>query len=236
MFAGAGLEAVKEMTGRSLNALLVPLVVVAVISPLNVRGVAVQDSAEAILARAAKAYETVTTLRSEFVQRIEIPALERRQEGRGVVYQKKPNYFLMRFEEPKGDVVVADGEWFWMYYPSAQPDQVVRTRMDRTAEGATLGGQFLVKPTERYVATYVGREEVEGRPAYLLALVPKFEAPYTLVRVWVDAGDYLVRKFEVIEENETVRTILLRNVETGVELPDELFRFTPPPGVEVFTR
>ncbi len=219
-----------------VNATLASMLAVAPTSPLTVRGVAVQDSAEAILARAAEAYEAVTTLRSRFVQRIEIPALERQQQGRGVVYQKKPNYFLMKFEEPDGDVVVADGEWFWMYYPSAQPDQVVRTRMDRTAEGATLGGQFLVRPTERYVATYVGREEVEGRPAYLLALVPKFEAPYTLVRVWVDARDYLVRKFEVIEENGTVRTIVLKNVETGVDLPDELFRFTPPPGVEVFTR
>ncbi|UCF18318.1 MAG: outer membrane lipoprotein chaperone LolA [Gemmatimonadota bacterium] len=194
------------------------------------------DQAEEVLARAAAAYERVRTLRSEFVQKIEIPALEARKEGRGVVYQKKPNYFLMKFEEPAGDIVVADGEWFWMYYPSAQPDQVVRTAIERSAEGATLGGQFLVDPTERYVATYVTREDVEGRAAHQLSLVPKFEAPYTLVRVWIDASDYLVRQFEIHEENETVRTIVLRNVEAGAELSDQLFRFSPPEGTEVFTR
>lgn len=195
-----------------------------------------QDDAERILERAAKAYRAATTLRSEFVQRIEIRALEREKEGRGVVYQKKPRFFLMKFEEPKGDIVVADGLYFWMYYPSAQPDQVIRTEMDQTTEGATLGGQFLTNPSERYVATYVKREAVNGRDAHLIALVPKFQAPYTLVRVWIDAEDYLVRKFEIFEQNETVRTITLRNVEAGVPISDDLFSFSPPAGVEVFTR
>ncbi len=195
-----------------------------------------QEQAEEVLAQAARAYEDVVTLRSEFVQKINIPALEREKEGRGIVFQKKPNYFMMRFEEPAGDVVVADGEWFWMYYPSAQPDQVVRTPIHQTSENATLGGQFLVNPAERYVATYVARENLRGRQAHLLALVPKFDAPYTLVRVWIDAGDYLVRQFEIHEENETVRTITLSNLEAGIELANELFTFTVPPGVEVFTR
>lgn len=199
-------------------------------------GLQATDSAEIVLARASQAYEEVKTLRSEFEQLIEVPALEREKSGRGVVYQKKPNYFLMKFEEPHGDIVVADGEWFWMYYPSAQPDQVVRTPINRTPQGATLGGQFLVRPSERYVATYVERDSVGGRPAHLLSLVPKFEAPYTLVRVWIDAEDYLVRRFEVHEENETVRTITLRDVEAGIDLPDHLFQFTVPSGVEVFTR
>jgi outer membrane lipoprotein carrier protein len=211
-------------------------ILLTLISGLGPQGPSAIDSAEAILARAAEAYRVATTLRSEFVQRIEIPVLEAEKEGRGVVFQRKPNYFLMKFDEPKGDIVVADGQWFWMYYPSAQPDQVVRTAIDQTSEGATLGGQFLVSPTERYVATYVQRDVVGQRPAYLLSLVPKFEAPYTLVRVWIDAQDHLVRKFEIHEENETVRTITLSNVEAGIDLPEDLFRFTPPPGVEVFTR
>ncbi|MGD8866354.1 MAG: outer membrane lipoprotein carrier protein LolA [Gemmatimonadales bacterium] len=196
----------------------------------------VDERAEEVLAKAAEAYHAVTTVRSEFVQKIEIRALEREKEGRGTVFQKKPNYFLMKFDQPEGDMLVADGEFFWMYYPSAQPGQVIKTAINQSAEGATLGGQFLVNPTERYVATYVGSEPVDGRPAHLLSLVPKFEAPYTLVRVWVDASDYLVRKFEVYEENETIRTITLSNVQAGIDLPNDLFHFSPPPGVEVFTR
>lgn len=211
------------------------IVFVALVATLGGRFQA-DERADEVLAKASKAYEAVTTVRSEFVQRIEIRALEREKEGRGTVFQKKPNYFLMKFEEPAGDMLVADGEFFWMYYPSAQPDQVIKTAISRSSEGATLGGQFLVRPEERYVATYVGMESVDGRPAHLLSLVPKFEAPYTLVRVWVDGEDYLVRKFEIFEENETIRTITLKNVQADIDLPDDLFRFSPPPGVEVFTR
>ena len=195
------------------------------------------DSTEAILSRASRAYEEATTIRADFVQKIEIPALEQTKTGRGVVYQKKPSYFLMKFEDPGGDVVVADGRWFWMYYPSAQPDQVIRTAIDQAPPGGTaLGGGFLRNPTSRYVATYVRRDTVDGRPAHLLSLVPKFDAPYTLVRVWIDAGDYLVRRSEIHEENGTVRTLTFTDLKADVSLPDELFRFSPPAGVEVFTR
>lgn len=199
-------------------------------------GVQTDEKADEILSRASQVYEKTVTLRSEFVQKIEIRALEREKEGRGVVFQKKPNYFLMKFEDPEGDIIVADGQWFWMYYPSAQPDQVIRTPIGETTESATLGGQFLNDPSTRYVSTYVEVSDVGGRPAHLISLVPKFDAPYTLVRVWIDTKDYLVRKFQVYEQNETIRTITLSNVQAGVDLPDDLFVFTLPSGVEVFTR
>ena len=216
-------------TGTMMNLLMMLMVVVA-------QGQQDQAYTLEILSNASRAYDQVVTLKSDFVQKIEIPALETEKEGRGVVYQKKPNFFLMKFDEPIGDMVVADGQYFWMYYPSAQPDQVIRTPIDQSSAGATLGQSFLVNPTQRYVPTYVKQENVGDRPAHLVALVPKFDAPYTLVRVWIDAEDFLVRKFEVHELNETVRTLTLRNVEAGIDLPDELFSFTPPPGVEVFTR
>ncbi len=192
--------------------------------------------ANAILSKAADAYRETVTIQAEFVQTIELRAFEREKVGRGSVYQKKPNYFMMKFEEPSGDVIVADGEFFWLYYPSAQPDQVIRTAIEHGANSPGLGNQFVTNPSERYAATYVGVEAIGERSAHLLSLVPKFEAPYTLVRVWIDSQDYLVRKFEVYEENETIRTVTLNNLQAGIDLPNELFKFSPPEGVEVFSR
>lgn len=189
-----------------------------------------------ILSRAANAYRSTTTLQADFLQQIEIPALEQTRRGRGVVYQKKPNFFMMKFEEPAGDVVVADGRFFWMYYPSAHPEQVVKTAIEHGKNQATgFGSQFVTNPSERYAATYVRKEDLNGRPSHVLALVPKFAAPYNLVRVWIDASDYLVRKFEVYEQNDSVRTVELSNLRAGIDLADELFKFSPPEGVEVFS-
>ncbi len=216
------------MSGLTLPVLLA--------TTLSLQGPASDERANTILARAAEAYREMTTLEAEFVQKIDLRAFEREKEGRGHVYQKKPNYFLMEFADPKGDIVVADGEFFWMYYPSAQPDQVIRTTIQHGANSPGLGGQFVMNPQQRYIATYVGMDAVGERPAHLLSLVPKFTAPYTLVRVWIDSGDYLVRKFEVYEENETIRTMTLIKLRVGIELPDSLFRFSPPQGVDVFSR
>ena len=39
---------------------------------------------------------------------------------------------------------------------------------------------------------------------------------------------------EIVEINDTVRTVTLTSLEPNAPLPDSLFRFTPPPGAEVF--
>lgn len=189
-----------------------------------------------LLRRAERAYASIKTLRADFRQTLEIPAMEQRREGRGTIYQKKPDRFLMKFRQPEGDFVLADGRHFWMYTPSTQTPQAIRTPQDRTPEGADLQRQFLTGATDRYVATYVKTEPVDGRTAHLVSLVPKFESPLTLVRVWVDAQDHLIRRFEMVEQNGTRRTVELSNVQVGVPLADSLFRWTPPKGVEVVDR
>lgn len=191
---------------------------------------------EEVLRRAERAYAEMSTMRADFRQTLEIAALEQRREGRGTIYQKKPDFFLMKFEQPAGDFVLADGEYFWMYTPSTETPQAIRTPMERTPEGADLHRQFVRGASERYVPTYVKTDTVAGRAAHLLALVPKFDSSITLVRVWIDAEDHVIRRFEMWEASGTRRTVELRNVRVGVPLPDSLFRWTPPRGVQVLDR
>jgi outer membrane lipoprotein carrier protein len=189
-----------------------------------------------LLRRAEAAATAVTSLEARFRQRLVVPALERQQEGRGVIYQKKPDLFLMKFEEPAGDLVLADGTYFWMYTPSAHERQALRTPMERSADGPSLDRQFVIGASRRYVPTYVGADTLSGRPAHVLALVPKFDTPVTLVRVWIDEADFLVRRFEIAEANGTRRTVELTDLRVNVPIPDSVFRWTPPPGVRVVDR
>jgi outer membrane lipoprotein carrier protein len=195
-----------------------------------------RPDADEILRRAERAYAQLTTLRAKFHQTLEIPALEQRREGRGTIYQKKPDFFLMKFDQPAGDFVLADGEHFWMYTPSTQTPQAIRTPMERTPEGADLHRQFVRGASERYVPTYVKADTLAGRRAHVIALVPKFDSPLTLVRVWIDAQDHLIRRFEMWEESGTRRTVELRDLEVGAPIADSLFRWTPPKGVQVVDR
>jgi len=88
----------------------------------------------------------------------------------------------------------------------------------------------------RFNATLMGRESVAGHQAYVLRLVPRSEAGYQQLKVWLDPMDYLARRFEITEENGSVRRFDLTRLRVNPALGDDLFRFTPPPGAQVITR
>jgi outer membrane lipoprotein-sorting protein len=120
-----------------------------------------------------------------------------------------------------------------MYNPSVDRTQVIRTRI---TDGASvdLQQQFLSNPNQRFVATLAGTEQVDGRATHALSLVPRGASPYRMVRVWVDQQDHLVRRFEMTEENGSVRRVDLRNLRLNVDIDDSVFRFTPPAGAQIF--
>lgn len=193
-----------------------------------------QDRAQEILRQAERVANGIRTLEADFVQSLNVPLLGQSQRSAGKMYQKRPDRFLMRFTEPAGDVMVADGRHFWIYYPSTDRTQVIRTSISNGAGQVDLQQQFLSNPAQRYVATIAGEEQVAGHATWVLTLVPRGASPYRLLKVWVDRDDHLVRRFEITEENDSVRRVELRNLKINGAVSDDLFVFTPPAGTQVF--
>src|SRR6266550_951056 len=79
-----------------------------------------------VLDRATSSFDTVRTLAADFVQIVDNPMLGDPDTTRGRLFQQKPNYFAMRFSDPKNDRIVADGRRLWLYTPSTTPGQVIR--------------------------------------------------------------------------------------------------------------
>lgn len=204
------------------------------------RAAGTPPDAEEIVRRAAATYDSLRSLRARFRQVLEMRVFDppRRREGEGTWYQRKPSFLRMDFSDPEGDVIVSDGEHLWLHYPSTHPGQVVRTGLASPGRGAPavdLQGRIFRQARTVYRPEHRGEEDVTGRRAHLLELRPRGEeAEYRKVRVWVDAESYLVRRLEFHDRSQTVRTITLDEIERDVALPDSLFRFEPPPDVEVF--
>lgn len=196
--------------------------------------------AEELVRRAAAAYDSLGSLQARFRQVLEMRVFDppRRREGEGTWYQRKPAFLRMDFSDPEDDVIVSDGENLWLYYPSTHPGQVIRTGLASPGRGAAvvdLQGRIFRQARTTYRPEYLRREEVTGRTAHLLELVPRRpDTQYQKVRVWVDTRTYLLRKLQFHDRSETVRTITLDRLRPDVTLPDSLFRFEPPPDVEVF--
>lgn len=191
-------------------------------------------AANDVLERAERAYAQIRSMEADFVQEVYVPLLESTQHSRGRIFHRAPDRFLMRFSDPQGDVIVADGSYVWMYYPSTDPRQVMRARLAEGGQQVDLHREFLSDATRRYDATRTGSESVGGRQTHALTLVPRGASPYTRVRIWVDTQDSLVRRFEITEQNGSVRRLEMTNLRPNTTLSDDLFRFTPPAGAEVY--
>jgi outer membrane lipoprotein carrier protein len=188
----------------------------------------------ALLQRAATSYERVRSLRAEFVMNFTNPLLRQTVTSRGTIYQRQPDRIALHFTEPSGDVIVGDGQYFWVYYPSNNAQQVIRSSAAAAGEsGVNLQAQFVGNPVQRFEHTLEGTATVAGRAAHVLLLVPRQRAEYRSLRVWLDDGDALARRFEITEHNGSVRRFDLQNMQVNPAIPDEVFRFTPPAGVRV---
>lgn len=192
-----------------------------------------------ILDRATASFDTVRTLQADFVQIIDNPMLGDPDTTRGKLYQRRPNYFAMRFTEPKHDRIVADGRRLWLYTPSTTPGQVIRTAIPGAGTtGPNLIGQFVERPRERYGARYVREDSLLPRDGAVdvIALTPRSattDLAYSAATVWIAKRDGLVRRIDIEETSGQRRTIVLRNLKVNRAIGAREFRFSPPAGLQV---
>ena len=189
------------------------------------------------LARAEAVYDGLVSLEAQFEQTIEVTLLGRSRTGSGTWYQKGRGRFKMDFSDPADDMIVADGNHLWLYYPSTHPGQVIRGEIDADVTGAgmvDLQGRIFDEASSAYDAVLEDSESIDDHATLRILLTPTGESPYRWVRVWIDASSYLVRKFEILENNETLRTVVLRDLKPNQPISDEQFQFTPPSGTDVF--
>jgi outer membrane lipoprotein carrier protein len=195
------------------------------------------QDAPAALARAEAAYRALTSLRAQFEQTIVNPMLGAPETSRGTLYLVPPSRFAMRFTQPAGDRVVADGEWLWAYTPSTVPGQVIRQPVPQAgAATPNLFAQFVDRPLERYDATSAGEDTVAGDPVDLVTLVPKVEGlPFRRVTIAVSRESGLLRRLMIVEDSGQRRTLVLTAVAPNAPVLPAEVRFDVPRGVKVVT-
>lgn len=187
-----------------------------------------------ILDHASAAYQGVQTLAANFVQIITNPMLGEPDTTRGRLFQQRPSRFAMRFTSPAGDRIVADGRYLWLYTPSTEPGQVIRSRIPQTGTGPNLIGQFVERPRERYTARYVRADSGAAGWADVIALTPRVDSQaYSSAVIWVGRADGLVRRVDLVEASGQERSVRLSNLQANVVVPSKEFRFSAPRGVRV---
>jgi outer membrane lipoprotein carrier protein len=195
------------------------------------------QQSEAAIDRAVATWSKVRTLRADFRQSVTNPLTRRVEVSRGEYQQQGANRVSIRFSDPAGDRIVADGSNLWLYLPSTAPNQVIKGAIGAMGGGVDLAAQFLSSPRTRYTITDAGAASVGGRATRAVVLVPRDKTiPFSRARVWIDDEDGLLRQFEVTDANGLTRKVEFSNIRVNVPVESSEFRFTPPRGAKVIAQ
>lgn len=193
------------------------------------------ESGDALMRRAAEVYRGLHSFRADFKQEWRDDFVERSTE-KGTLYQRGQRQFAMRFTDPKGGAYVVDGNSIWFYDPENLPGQVAKWPASAAADPLTnynVVQRFLSRPGEKYRATWLREELVEGQTTDVVRLEPLApDMGFRVATIWLDRRSVLPRKLE-IDEKIQVRIVSLSRLQPNAAIPNEVFTFTPPNGVRV---
>ncbi|MFN8583625.1 MAG: outer membrane lipoprotein chaperone LolA, partial [Gemmatimonadaceae bacterium] len=196
------------------------------------------DGAGKAIDLAVGAYAQVRTARASFEQTITNSLTGSTLSSRGEFQQARPDRFVFRFAEPKGDVIVSDGKQVWIYLPSSAPGQVMRAPVSADAAGSLdMIGEFFSNPRSRYAIADGGTATMDGRSLRIVSLTPKSQnATFTKAKVWIDAADGTLRQFEAVEPSGITRVVKITHFSANAAVAPDAFAFKVPKGVRVIDR
>lgn len=191
--------------------------------------------ATAAIDKAITAYASVRTARASFEQLIDNPLTGTKLTSRGEFEQARPDKFAFRFEDPKGDVILSDGRFVWVYLPSSTPGQVIRAPLSADISGSIdLIGTFFTDPKRRYTISDAGAATIGGRATRAVTLVPKgTDARFVRAKVWIDQQDGTLRQFEAEEHSGMIRQVRITSFDANATVSPSAFSFRIPKGVRV---
>ncbi len=156
--------------------------------------------------------------------------------SKGAYQQRRPDKLAVSFTDPKGDLIIADGKFVWVFLQSATPGQVMKlTYADAGAQNTDLIGQFLDTPRSKYDIIDNGHESVGGRTTRVLTLTAKQgqALPFIRSKVWIDTADAMIRQFESTEATGLTRKVRLLTLTPNAPVDTGAFEFKTPAGVRI---
>lgn len=169
------------------------------------------------------------TLRARFAQMVLDRNLKPLQQAQGVMQFSRPGKFRWDYQKPYEQVIVGDGSRLWIY--DKDLDQVTVRKLDR-ALGATPAA--LLAGSNELERDFTLKNLGPEKGLEWLEAIPK-NRDTAFERIRMGFGKSGLEAMELRDQFGQVTVISFADVERNPRLPAELFRFTPPKGVDVIT-
>ena len=152
------------------------------------------------------------------------------RESSGTFSFQRPGKFRWLYVKPFEQLIVGDGETLWIYQPDLK--QVIKAPLGEAFRSSTpvtfLAG--LGKVERDFDATLARNEHDQ----WVLTLTPKQkDAGVGTLELGVRKSDASVAEAKIVDAVGTTTRILFSGERRNVTLAPDMFRFAPPPGVDV---
>lgn len=191
---------------------------------------AVPAQAEDTAMRIQRQYESLTSFSADFSQTLTNAASGEAEKRSGSIHFRQPQNILWETKTPEPEVLLVGDTAVWNYFPSEEVaykypvDQILgsKTVLRFLSGKANLKEDFYIEETPA--------QDGGAR----LKLIPKNPEP-TMVEaeVWVKADTAMITKVLVVDFYANTNEVELDNVVLNPDLPDGMFRFAAPQGVDV---
>jgi outer membrane lipoprotein carrier protein len=151
------------------------------------------------------------------------------QETRGTLHIQRPGKFRWSYDAPFEQLIVTDGETLWVYEPDLE--QVTRSRLDDTVGNTPAILLSTLEPLGN-LFSIIDAGPKDGLDWVMLEPLGE-QTTFSSVFLGFKAGD--LAAMEIIDALDHSVRIRFRHLERNITLDPGLFRFTPPPGVDVIS-
>ena len=177
-------------------------------------------------------YNHLRTLQAEFTETYEGAGIERTESGS--LWLKKPGKMRWEYRTPREKLFLSDGKDAWFYLPGDR--QVRRSsvkKLDdlRSPLGFLLGKTRLEKELDGLSVAPDIAPLTPGNT--VLRGVPKGMADRVNQVVLEITADYHIARIQFEEADDSVTEYRFSDQRENSAVADSVFRFSPPPGVEV---
>lgn len=198
-------------------------------------------TAALVLARVEEVDAQLRSLKADFTQSVRSEQSDTTQSIEGTVWYRKKDQLRLQHRVPEAQLAVSDGRSLWVHRPSV--NQVIVTKLsdwrksEPMAQGLLNFGAYgdLLRRYEVSIDS-VSAPDAAGHRQVLVGLTPreKGSEPFKLT-LGLSTRDFFPAEFSLVV-GEISSTVRFRDVAFNPDLKDELFRFTPPPGADVFQK
>jgi outer membrane lipoprotein carrier protein len=221
---------VKLMRSFKLGVRAALFACVAVIGRVDVLDAAESKSADAAVESLQKNYDATVDFVADFRQETEVKTLNRSLKAFGKLSFKRPGKMFWKYDEPKGQFVLADSKFLYFYQPDQ--NQVIKSPLKNAFRG-DIPLSFLLgigNLKKDFNATLKSADDNQ----YVVRLEPKSEAGgFNEILLGVGKSSSDILWVSVRDAVNNLTTVRFSNMRKGVGIKDNLFQLQIPNGADV---